>query len=110
MDQLLLTSWLMTFIDEAILDLPTSTLTRDFGPTVGLESELGVELDAPWYERKPWAFEVRWTVSAGPPGLSWHVLYMAQYDEAGQVTRRSVVGPLDLCPGDSISVSTDIRI
>lgn len=66
----------------------------DDGPTVGLESAVGVEVQAPWYERRAWAFEVSWTVPfETPPEMRWLIVAAVEYDEASAVTRRHPTRP-----------------
>lgn len=56
--------------------------------TVGLIGADGGEIEAEWYERKPWAMEVAWEVRESVPWAagSWRVEGVRTYDAAGDIS------------------------
>lgn len=75
------------------------TLVR---PDAGIPATLGLldpsllELDADWYDRKPWALEALWELRRPKPwaGGVWTVAAVAEFDSEGRMGCYYVVEPI----------------
>lgn len=91
--------------DAATSVAPTSTPEE----MVGLETSEACEVNAGWYDRKPWAPRVEWRVpgSFQVAGPRWPIRYVIVIGSDGAVTRHSAMvngKPLVLYTGDSLVV------